>query len=236
MAKNGEIQNRDILQRMADFLNIGGVRRFPIQLNTDIVQPVYDIQNSSLAYPPAAPTFTSKVNNSGNFPAGATFDVGVNLVGSGAVASFLPPTTGGDVPVVTGTESKIICISANIGYVAAGAAADAAAGVRIIVMIVLRNIATGTLAFAVQDEVAVVENLAPYAYAWTFPQGTRFKNAGAQVQTQGSLAGWDGYVPPGYTCHLLLSRTAGLGFYPNLTSLDTYFVVAQRPYRGDWKA
>jgi len=41
VARDGEILNTGILQRMADFLNIGGVRRYPKQLNTDIVQPVY---------------------------------------------------------------------------------------------------------------------------------------------------------------------------------------------------
>jgi len=43
MARDGEILNKSLLQKVADYLNIGGVRRFPGQLNTDQVQMVYDL-------------------------------------------------------------------------------------------------------------------------------------------------------------------------------------------------
>lgn len=43
MARDGEILNKSLLQRVADYLNIGGVRRFPSSLNTDQVQMVYDL-------------------------------------------------------------------------------------------------------------------------------------------------------------------------------------------------
>jgi len=41
MARDGEIQNRSLLQRMSDFLDLGGVRRAPNFLNMDDVKAVY---------------------------------------------------------------------------------------------------------------------------------------------------------------------------------------------------
>ena len=43
MARDGEILNKSLLQKVANYLNIGGVRRFPSSLNTDQVQMVYDV-------------------------------------------------------------------------------------------------------------------------------------------------------------------------------------------------
>jgi len=43
MARDGEILNKSLLQKVADYLNIGGVRRMPSSLNTDQVQMVYDL-------------------------------------------------------------------------------------------------------------------------------------------------------------------------------------------------
>jgi len=41
MARDGEILNKTLLQRMADYLNLGGVRRAPGFLNMDDVKAVY---------------------------------------------------------------------------------------------------------------------------------------------------------------------------------------------------
>lgn len=61
MARDGEIQNRGLLQAMADYLNIGGVKRAPPFLNTDQVQTVFAlgslpprIYSLSKAYPAVA--------------------------------------------------------------------------------------------------------------------------------------------------------------------------------------
>lgn len=43
MARDGEILNSERLQAMGDDLKIGGVGRYPKQLNLDIVQAVYDL-------------------------------------------------------------------------------------------------------------------------------------------------------------------------------------------------
>jgi len=232
----GRILNRAVLARLSNALGIEGVKQFPAVLDMSDIKATLNISPDLMAVPPMASVFSNRLNNSGNFPAGATFDVGVNLIGASAVASFLPPTTGGNIPNASGSESRVLGISVGVGYVAAGAAADAAlGGVNLIVLIALKNLATNVLSFIVIDEFAVVENVPPYSFSWVFPQGSRFKNAGAQLQTREG-GGWDGYVPPNHDCFLVLSRTPGTGFFPNLTSMDTTFIVAQRPFRGDWKA
>jgi len=92
MARDGEIQNVGLLQRMADFLNIGGVRRYPLFLNTDIVQPVLSIPfDDSLnylgAYPVSLPTDVSGLPNApfqisgvGAAPLGALLDCSKYIV------------------------------------------------------------------------------------------------------------------------------------------------------------
>jgi len=237
MARDGEVLNSGLLQRMADFLDIGGVRRYPKHINTDMVQPVYDLSRNANALPPAAPEFLTREAHSGNFPAGSTQSAGVNLIGSAATSSLVTVPTAGVIPVDNGKETRVMSISCGVGYAAAGAAADAAANVRLSIMIVLRNLNGGGLVFPIIEEFAVVENVAPYSYSWTFPQGSRFATAaGASYQQRGSNSRWDGYIPPGWSAWVELVRTPGTGFFPNLTSMDTYFSVSQRLNRGDWKA
>jgi len=237
MARDGEILNSGILRRMADFLEIGGVRRTPSQLSLDVVQPVYDLSPASLSQAPAAPTWFDGRCNSGNFPAGATSSVGVNLLGNAAVSSFIPPNVGGlIVPIATSRDARVLSINCGVGYVAAGAAADALLNVRLSMLVYMKS-PSNNLTFVVNEEFAVVESVAPYSYSWTFPNGGRFAtNDTASFKVNNGGSNWDGYVPPGYQLVVELNRTPGTGFFPNLTSMDTTFLVATRPTRGDWKA
>jgi len=57
MARDGEILNSDLLQQLADQLQIGGVKRYPKQLNTDDVKPVYDLAQLLIPYPQTVKVF-----------------------------------------------------------------------------------------------------------------------------------------------------------------------------------
>ena len=233
----GRIQNRALLQAASRLLNIEGVKQFPAELDLGDIKAVFDVGSfmAGNAVAPIAPTFTIKENHSGNFPAN-TLSCGVNLIGSRAAATINPASVGGDVAASVGVESRILSISANVGYVAAGAAADAAAGAKLIAMVILDSgVAGAALAFPIQDQWMVVENVSPYGFTWTFPHGKTMVAAAQSSQT-GTQQIWDGHVPPGWSCWFQLTRQGGVGFFPALTSLDTYFHVAQRPARGDWKA
>ena len=239
MARDGEILNRDLLERVAAILQLGGVKRPPNQMNLDQVQLVMDItplayQTPPLvlepAYSPAA--FRPNDNHTGNLPAN-TGSVGVNLLGSNVIATVVVANGQGDFAVSSTREGRILSINASVGYTAAGAALDV--GTPLIAQIQLRD-PSGLLTFPVQETFAIVENVSPYSYNWTFPAGRDMANsAAASYVVGGSSSGWDGYVPPGWTCGVVIQRKAGFGFFPALTSIDTYFAVAQRIGMGDWK-
>lgn len=231
MARDGEIQNTGILKKMADFLDLGGIRRITNRFNLDTVQPVFDLAS----VPNASFLFNSC--NSGNFPAGTTGTVGVDIVGGAANSSFNPANNAGDFPVSTDKEYKVMSIYAGVGYSAAGAAADAALSVPLSIGLIMRIGASPGTSFPVFEEFAIVENIAPYSYQWIYPQGARFARAAAAGYQQiGSNGSWDGLVPAGHSLELQLGRGAGTGFFPALTTLDVYFEVAVRSSRGDWKA
>lgn len=235
----GRILNRSLLAKVADFLNLEGVKRFPPVLDTDNIKAVFDIgrfmDSVVPAAPPALPTFYQNANHTGNLPAN-TVSVGVPLVGAAAVASVVVANDQGNTPFSATTEARILSINSSVGYTAAGAAADAAINAPLIAMIQLFDPGGIGIAFPIQETFAIVENVSPYSYTWTFPAGRRFAAAAAATnQIQGATSGWDGYVPPGWRCAFHITRIGGGGFFPALTSVDTYFNVATRPASGDWK-
>ncbi len=239
----GRIINRALLQQVGDLINVEGVKRFPSTLDLSDIKAVLDLTPFLYQAPPvtpipgfASPTFQTNANHTGNFPAN-TLSVGVDLVGSSAVASLVIANDRPTFAQTAGVESRVMSINANLGYTPGAAAADVNA--LMIAMIQLFD-TNGDLAFAIQEEFCIIENVSPYFFNWTFPSGRRKPFAAAATyQSAGAGGQWDGYVPPGWACAFHITRNAGAGFFPNggatLVSLDTYFHVAQRPAQGDWK-
>lgn len=231
MSRDGEILNTDLLQAAADYLKIGGVKRYPKNISIDVVQWVYDLSNRI----PVDPVFSQNVNHTGNFPAN-TLSVGVNLIGTASVDTLVVANANGVILPNNSSEHRILSVSAGVGYVAAGAITDV--GIKLEILITLKAPAGIALTFPVDSDFAVVDLVSPYAYHFNFPGGDfmQGQNATVRDQRRSGSQQWDGFVPPGWSCYMSLFRQLGVGFFPALTSLDTYFAIASRAKSGDWKA
>lgn len=229
MARDGEIQNRVMLDAVANALDIGGVRRYPIAMNMDSVQVVLNVSQWA-----SKPMFISNGSNSGYFPT-STLTVGVNIIGSSSVDSLITTNSGGIIAADPLREARVMSLAATVDYSAAGATADA--GIRLEGNFILKDPKGGSLSFPLRIDFAEVQNCSPNAFPFTFPSGI-FMQGNSITRAARDSAGlmWDGYIPPGWSCWFSMNRQLGTGYFPTLTSMSTYFSVATRLASGDWKA
>jgi len=79
MARDGEIQNRSLLQAMSDFLNIGGVKRAPPFLDTNDVKAVYVLGQQPGAVYSLGKSYPTPDNASGS--AAISLDIAGSVAG-----------------------------------------------------------------------------------------------------------------------------------------------------------
>jgi len=84
MARDAEILNKGVLQRMADFLQLGGVKRGPGFINNDDVKCVYVLgaEGASVASPNAEGV--SRIDETGNYALAGESDFLVNVIANEA--------------------------------------------------------------------------------------------------------------------------------------------------------
>lgn len=232
----GRILNRSLLQKVADMLNLEGVKRFPSSLDLSDIKAVVDISKLAQAGSPLASSFYPRHDI---VPIDVNIGiVGFNVVGSSAATFASQVSTELGISAIPEYESRLMHAQINVSYAAAGAAADAAAGVYLMAVVTLVN-PTGQFVIALQEVFSFVDGTSPYGYSWTYPQGSGAAfdpSAAGNVINESSAGKWDGYIPPGWSCCVLLYRKLGTGFFPLLTTMTDNFLVAQRLSRGDWKA
>jgi len=112
MARDGEILNKGILQRMADYFNLGGVKRSPGFLNMDDVKAVYVLGQEDLPVFSLGKSFPTALDIGG----ASTYSLDI----TGAVSKGIL----GALYVNDGYALDLVSLDVNLAYSEAGATSD----------------------------------------------------------------------------------------------------------------
>lgn len=189
----GRIQNRSVLKRFGDWLDLEGVKRFPAVLDTSDIKAVIDL--SSEYIPPAqyfSIDFFEASFNSGAANQLSVAVVGVQYVGVqvqyGANSKFAYN--------LTGFSYKVLAMSFLVTCTAGAAIANAGKICEVKVYLFPPD-GTSPIIYPIWMEIfRITTGQLIYNFAW--PEGGRIQ---ADLRVSNG-PGWDGNIPTGYGCAL----------------------------------
>lgn len=208
-------ENFDLGRAIAGILGMKDPKNAPTSFNTDELQSVIEVGRLQ-----DVETYMQGSWNGGL----ATFNNGsIDLVGTIGTGATTIPGGGLLAAAAQDRDVRLLNMNVQVSYNVAGGAADA--GVVSSVLVAMSAPGVG-LSFPIYDEfgvAAATPNLTPQ---WNYPQGAIVRNAPAQRALQGGQ--WDGLIPRGFSCEVVVSRVGG-GVYPVSTSTTGTFLLAIGP-------
>jgi len=207
MGADGRIGNRALLQAIADALQVEGVRRAPGQLNTDVVNVVYDIAGGGGGGMPGRRIISGQ--NTGNSVAGLIAP-DFRVLGDPNVSVSPLKDNVATLPATDTYETRVLALSMFLNFDAAGALAFNGKGVNVYVSLLRQGVAPDAMIVAKNPQ-------------WTIATG--------ETQYWWALdnASWTGYVPPELDLWVTIESNDGTAFPAN-TVWDIYTHMIQQPY------
>lgn len=221
---SSEIGNKSLLRQLGDYFKVVSVKQSPGQLNTEEIQVTADIisfEDSLLV----GGQFTNPIAMVGKSAEG------VVLIGTTTypgLATSLWPKIIGD---FEDKEFKLIQMFMEVTYDAAGAAADAAAGVVLTLTINIQD-QVGEIYPVVTEDWACVDAAITVPNIWNFPQGVRVDEVGGTFDWIQQGPGWNGRIPYGFRLFFAIGRRlkngGAAGNFPANTVLTGRAIIHKR--------
>lgn len=199
-----KFENFDIGRAVASALNTRDPKNFPVELNTDVLQPV-------ISFPLDIPDTLYDVNLTFNSSIGTLAEAAYALVGPGFNAAG-NLSSSGNPPFEANTEYHVKSFYLQVGFDAAGATAKAGSILRATVALRVSSLAIGPRTVLLEGFSVIQTGVLTHNFQ--FPQGSNLVPQYAAtplLPIVSSGPGWNGYVPPNYYCDVHVECVGGSG-------------------------